>query len=78
MLKGYRINPKTSEVTVWFDTDTILRRHIGTITNLDLNGKPIKTGEALADGPPALGGLIDELKAYVCSEDGIEDGEEKN
>jgi hypothetical protein len=82
-LKGYRISPKDEDVKVVFDTETILRRHIGKIENLDtvLNGNAhtIKSGENLADTKVlALRPLIDELKALVTGSDGLEDEEEKN
>ena len=82
-LKGYKISPKDEDVKVIFDTQKILRKHVGVITNLEveMNGKPVKilSGADLAETTVlALGGLIDELKAYICSEDGLEDETEKN
>ena len=82
-LKGYKISPKDEDVKVVFDTQKILKKHVGVITNLEveMNGKPVKilSGADLAETTVlALGGLIDELKAYICSEDGLEDETEKN
>lgn len=82
-LKGYKISPKDEDVKVVFDTAKILKNHVGAITNLEveMNGKPVKvvSGADLAETKVlALGGLIDELKAYICSEDGLGDETEKN
>ena len=82
-LKSYKISPKDEDVKVVFDTARILRDHVGAISNLEveLNGKPvlIKSGSDLADTRAlVLERLIDELKAYICSEDGLEDETEKN
>jgi hypothetical protein len=82
-LKGYKISPKDEDVKVVFDTARILRDHVGTISNLEveLNGRPvsIKSGADLADTKAlVLEGLIDELKAYITSETGLEDDTEKN
>jgi predicted DNA-binding antitoxin AbrB/MazE fold protein len=82
-LKGYKISPKDEDVKVVFDTARILRDHVVSVANLEVefNGKPvlIKTGVDLADTKAlVLSGLIDELKAYITSEDGLEDETEKN
>lgn len=82
-LKGYKISPKDEDVKVVFQTERILRDHVGAISNLEveLNGKAVKvkSGVDLCDTKVlALGGLIDELKAYITSEDGLEDETEKN
>ena len=82
-LKGYRINPADQDVKVVFDTERILETHIGKITNLEpeLNGKPapVKNGKDLAETKvTALVPLIDELKGYITSEDGLEEEQVKN
>ena len=82
-LKGYKIAPVDGEVKVVFDTPTILNDHVGKIKNLEVefNGKPVKigAGKDLADTKVlALQGLIDELKAYITGEDGLEENATKN
>jgi len=82
-LKGYRLSPKTEEVTVYFDTERILEKHVGKIENLEVqaDGKAvtIESGKDLARSSVlALGGLIDELKGYVSSEEGLSEDEAKN
>ena len=82
-LKGYKISPKDEDVKVVFHTEKILRDHVGAIRNLEveLNGLPVRitTGGDLANTKVlALGGLIDELKAWVTSEEGLEDEQVKN
>lgn len=82
-LKGYKISPQTSEVSVYFNTERILENHVTKVTGLEVsqNGKTvkIKNGHDLAaSNVLALGGLIDEIKAYVTSEDGLTEEQEKN